>query len=101
MPEWAQNQTTNKMSWNVSLLGTPENIIKALDAELEKQGGQSKVEMESALPHLKGLVGQVTGTNSKMAYCLNASGHGFIDINNPDNNYNHCQCDFRQIGRLC
>ena len=45
------------MSWFISYLGTPAKIVEALQAESAKQTGQSKVEFDSALPHLVGLVG--------------------------------------------
>ena len=44
------------MSWSVSYLGTPSKIVEALQAESERVSGQSKMEFDSALPHLIGLV---------------------------------------------
>ena len=44
------------MSWSVSYLGTPPKIVEALQAESERVSGQRKVEFDSALPHLVGLV---------------------------------------------
>lgn len=46
------------MSWSVSLIGKPANVVKALEAESAKFTDQSKVEYDAALPHLVGLVQQ-------------------------------------------
>lgn len=46
------------MSWSISLVGKPENIVKALEEESPKLTGQCKLEYDEALPHLVGLVKQ-------------------------------------------
>jgi hypothetical protein len=89
------------MSYSISLLGTPENICKALDEQSLTLTGQSKAEFDEALPHLKGLVSQNSGTNKDVAYSLNASGHGYVSTSQPEQSYNHCQCDLKQVGKLC
>lgn len=44
------------MSWSITLIGTPDKIVAALDAESVRQSGQCKIEFDEALPALKTLV---------------------------------------------
>lgn len=44
------------MSWSVSLIGKPALVAQALDEHSGQLSGQSKIEFEAALPHLKALV---------------------------------------------
>jgi len=44
------------MSWSVTLIGTPDKIVAALEAESGKQSGQCKIEFDDALPGLKTIV---------------------------------------------
>lgn len=44
------------MSWSVSIIGKPEAVVAELEKESERMSGQSKVEFDSAKPHLAGLV---------------------------------------------
>ena len=46
------------MSWGVSFIGKPANVVKALEEVSGKEVGQSKIEYDEALPHLIGLVNQ-------------------------------------------
>lgn len=46
------------MSWNVNLIGKPQNLRLALENQKTKLDGQSRVEFESVLPALLGLVGE-------------------------------------------
>ena len=71
------------MSWSVSLIGKPENVVKALQDESLKQQGQCKVEYDSILPHLVGIVSEnfVSEEGAKNNYVqpmvkLDASGSG-------------------------
>lgn len=61
------------------MLGTPENVSKALAAESERQTGQSKLEYDDALPHLQFLVSQNFHTENKDQALieLDASGSGY------------------------
>lgn len=72
------------MSWSVTFIGKPENVVNALEEQSAKMEGYSKVEYDSALPHLSGLVKENFGTPS-MVIKLTASGHGYAsdgkDIN--------------------
>lgn len=66
------------MSWNVSLIGTPSKICRALEEESGNLTGQSKVEFDSALPALQDLVNQnFHADEAEPVVSLEASGHGF------------------------
>jgi hypothetical protein len=43
------------MSWGVNFIGTPDNVVKALEAHEEKVK-QSRIEYDAAKPYLIGLV---------------------------------------------
>lgn len=62
------------MSWSVNFIGKPEKVVEALQAQSEKMSGESKVEYDSALPHLTGLVKENFGYDYVVN--LSASGHG-------------------------
>lgn len=62
------------MSWSVSFLGEPQKVGKALYDESEKMSGQSKIEYDSALPHLVALVHENFGTSYLIK--VDANGHG-------------------------
>lgn len=64
------------MSWSISLMGKPKNVVAALKAESAKLTGASKEEYDEALPHLIGLVEQnVAEENYPQVVDLDASGH--------------------------
>ena len=63
------------MSWSISFIGTPEKVANALQEQSEKLSGQSKVEYDSALPSLVGLVKENFGNQNQLLK-VNASGHG-------------------------
>jgi hypothetical protein len=66
------------MSWSITLIGNPENIATALTAQSEKLEGQSKVEFDSALPHLAALVKENFNAGGPTPVIkLAASGHGY------------------------
>lgn len=65
------------MSWSVNFIDKPEKVVIALITESEKMSGQSKVEFDSALPHLIALVTQNFGVSTP-SIKLNASGHGIV-----------------------
>ena len=62
------------MSWSVQFIGKPEKVSEALQAQSEKMSGESKVEYDSALPHLVALVNENFGYDYPVK--LLASGHG-------------------------
>lgn len=68
------------MSWSVSFIGKPKNVVTALHEESNKHNGQSKVEYDSALPYLIAIVEQNfalegSGYNEPIV-SLDASGSG-------------------------
>jgi len=64
------------MSWSITFIGKPENIAVALDERGTKMEGQSKIEFDDAVPHLKALVMQNFG-NSNQILRLVAGGSGY------------------------
>lgn len=50
------------MSWSISVVGNPDNIVKHLREQSAKLTGQSKIEYDDALPHIEGLVNQTFRT---------------------------------------
>lgn len=64
------------MSWSVTFIGKPDNIVKALEENSSKLSGQSKEEYDAALPHLIGLIKQNYNSKVDPALKLVASGHG-------------------------
>lgn len=65
------------MSWSLEFKGTSKGITEELDQFAETLTEPSKSEYMKALPHLKGVVDQNFGTDSKMQ--LTANGHGLFD----------------------
>jgi hypothetical protein len=77
------------MSWSISFIGTPEKIITALqEYSARLGGGQSKVEYDSVLPHLIGLVKDNFSPTTPLVR-ISASGYGTATT------------DGRQIERQC
>jgi len=64
------------MSWSTTLIGSPENVIKALKEQSEKMEGQSKVEFDDALSSMTTLAAQNFGADNPIIK-LAASGHGY------------------------
>jgi len=69
-------KSTDKMSWSVQFIGKPENVVTALEKESAKLTDQSKVEFDSALPSLIGIVKENFGENVPLVKLV-ASGHGY------------------------
>ena len=72
------------MSWSVSFIGKPANVVQALEAHSEKivNNDQSKLEYDEAKPHLIGLVQQNFVTPGASGHKepiikLTASGSGY------------------------
>ena len=68
------------MSWSISLIGTPDKIVAALDAEAARQSGQCKLEFDEALPGLKTIVLQNFETRPDIkprVLRLRANGSGY------------------------
>lgn len=65
------------MSWSIILIGSPENVSKALTEQSDKMEGQSKKEYDSALPHMVGLVNENFGSDNPIVK-ITAAGHGYL-----------------------
>lgn len=65
------------MSWSVIFIGKPEKVAEALEANSAKLSDQSKVEYDSALPHLVALTKENFGNGDSQLIKLMASGHGY------------------------
>lgn len=63
------------MSWSICFIGKPENVAKALYDQSAKMEGQSKIEYDSALPHMVALVNETFG--NEYLTKINANGHGY------------------------
>jgi hypothetical protein len=64
------------MSWSVQFIGKPEKVVEALNENSKKMiDVQSKMEFDSALPYLIGIVKENFGFD--YAVKLTASGHGY------------------------
>lgn len=66
------------MSWSISLIGKPNKVVEALNANSAKLDGQSKVEFDDALPHLVALANQNFESDEQYTPLikLDANGHG-------------------------
>lgn len=66
------------MSWSIQLIGKPANVSAALTANSAKLDGQSKVEFDSALPHLVALANENFESDEQYTPLirLEANGHG-------------------------
>jgi hypothetical protein len=65
------------MSWNVSMIGTPEKVAIALEEHAGTLTGQSRVEYEAAAPHLAALVRQ-NFAQTGMVVKVDANGSGQV-----------------------
>lgn len=79
------------MSWSITFIGKPENVAIALEKESEKLNGQSKIEFDSALPHLIALVKENFGTYVPVIR-LTANGHGVGEVSR------NCQVNLEFLG---
>lgn len=76
------------MSWSISVAGNPDDVVRKLQAHAATFGGETKLEYESALPHLVGLVNQNFGVGGRQIE-LTANGHGW-------DNYRNCTVTLRE-----
>ena len=81
------------MSWSVNYIGSPENIVKALEANSEVLSGKSKEEYDDALPHIKALVSQNHSTSYPVTLKISANGHGY-------DGYNNCSVTIENSGTI-
>lgn len=66
------------MSWNVSMIGTPEKVAAALEEYAGTLSGQSKAEYEAAAPHLAALVRQ-NFAPTDIVVKIEAAGSGYTE----------------------
>ncbi len=64
------------MSWSIELNGTPDEVVAALQEYAATLSGQTRVEYNSALPHLIGLVRQTFMSDQSAMVELSANGTG-------------------------
>lgn len=85
------------MSWNITFIGKPENVVKALEEQSTKFSGYSKVEYDAALPHLVGLVKENFNNNGiDIVVKVDASGHGYAGTDGIDQ-YRQCKSSVEQL----
>lgn len=85
------------MSWNVTFIGDPVNVVKALEENSAKLDGASKVEYDAALPHLVELVKQNFNNNGiGIVVKVTASGHGYTGTDGIDQ-YRQCIVNVEQL----
>jgi len=65
------------MSWSITLIGKPEKVAEALEANSAKLADQSKAEYDSALPHMVALVKENFGNGDTAMIKITANGHGY------------------------
>lgn len=86
------------MSWSISVIGKPENVVAEIERESAKQTGQSKVEFDDAMPHLIGLVNQTftKAANYQVPIIkLDASGSGMSE--GGEQKYRNCTVKIEPI----
>lgn len=64
------------MSWSIIFIGQPDNVANALQEISKDWDVQSKLEYESALPHLIAIVKENFGGGNPIVK-INASGSGY------------------------
>lgn len=84
------------MSWSLIYVGTPDNIVKALDAESERLTGDSKTEFDQVKPALAALVQANFNADNPPALKLQASGHAYSANGEPK--YGTCAVSLENLG---
>ena len=85
------------MSWNITFIGDPANVVKALEEESAKLTGPSKAEYDAALPHLVGLVKENFNNNGTgIVVKVAASGHGYTGTDGIDQ-FRQCAASVEQL----
>lgn len=77
-------------------VGTPDNIVKALDAESERLTGDSKAEFDKVKPGLVALVQSNFNADNPPALKLVASGHAYSANGEPK--YGNCSVSLENLG---
>ena len=86
------------MSWNITLVGTPDKIVKVLETYGEGLNGLSQEEFGNAQPHLSALVSQNKNeSGNPPAIRLTGSGHSY---SNPEGKVSASfQCSIENLGQ--
>jgi hypothetical protein len=84
------------MSWSVLLIGSPENIVSALNKESDRLTGDSKAEFDKVLPALTTLVQQNYNADNPTALKLQANGHAYSTNGEPK--YGTCNIVIENLG---
>jgi len=84
------------MSWSIQYVGTPDKLVDAMNKYSDSLSGQSKLEFDDALPHLKHLLLQNVGA---YVFRIVANGHAQFDSAGTKTS-GYCAVNFEQIGIL-
>ena len=84
------------MSFSIVYIGTPENIIKALNAESARLTGDSKTEFDKALPGFKTLLEMNFNVDYPLILKLTANGHAYSANGEPK--YGTCFVSLENLG---
>lgn len=68
------------MSWSISLIGKPENVVEALTAHSASLTGQSKVEYDETYPAIATLVSQNVNGNAPGNNVIKVVANGHANI---------------------
>ena len=85
------------MSWSINLIGTPEKIVEALEAESERMTGPNKVEFDSVKDGIICIV--KANHNSKEQPALSVSAHGSAYQTQTDS-YSSCAIEIKNLGKI-
>ena len=84
------------MSWNFRAIGTPAQLVAALNDHAGTLSGDSLEEFEQARPHLQGLLRMNINPNYPSALLLDASGHA--SKSGGQVNYSACNVKIEGLG---
>lgn len=85
------------MSWSVTFIGKPANIVAALQKQSEQLTGQSKTEYDAALPHLVGLVQANHHVEEQYTPVLQLQANGHAYVKDEVTQYSNCQVQLTVI----
>lgn len=78
------------MSWSINLIGKPDSLIEALNANSAKLDGNSKQEYDEVLPSMIGIIKMNYSATLPPVLQLSAAGQGYSTNGVPQ----HSQCSF-------
>jgi hypothetical protein len=88
------------MSWSVSVIGKPDNVCAELDRRSGVLSGQSKVEFDAALPHIKALVSENFSKSDSYqvpTIKLDASGSGMASSDSGEQIRRDCKVSIEPL----